>query len=286
MSSILNSFMDGRKNSKGFMIAEVADNMDTTESYEEGKMIGRLKLSIPGISNEIDKEDLPWAYQMTQTGSGTHDGVGAFRVPAIGTKVICMKIDDQYGWVVLGELNTTKHLLNDYNEDYPETWGMRDKTGNKSVINMVKNYAQFTHMSGTNALIEESGDTTLTVVDNLMVYVTNYGIHTYGEYYTKAVGEYYTKAVGEYYSKTVGDYYTKNVASWGSETYGDTLAITSGGTMTLTAPLIILNGNVIVNGWVHASDDVTAGPVSLMFHTHIMPFIKSGPVSRPTEPPL
>ena len=269
MSSTLNSFMDGRKNSKGFMIAEVADNMDTTESYTEGKMIGRLKLSIPGISNEIDKEDLPWAYQLSQTGSGTHDGVGAFRVPAIGTKVICMKIDDQYGWVVLGELNTTKHTTVDYEEDYPETWGMRDKTGNKSVINMVKNYAQFTHSSGTNVLVEESGDTTCTIVDDLMVYVTGHGEFTYGEWMTESVGE----------------YFQRDVATTGVENYGSTLDITSGGTMTLTAPLIILNGNVIVNGWVHASGDVTAGPISLMTHTHIVPMVDTGYTMRDSLPP-
>ena len=254
MSSKLNSFIDGRKHDKGFMIAEVADNLDMTEAYAEGKMIGRLKLSIPGISNELDKEDMPWAYQLTQVGSGTHDGVGAFRVPAIGTKVVCMKIDDQYGWIVLGELNTTLHTLEDYAEDYPETWGMRDKTGNKSVINMAQEYAQFTHSSGTNILCIHCGGVTETIV----------GFH----------------------EETTAKWWNKAVAEYGNETYGEYFHLTAADEITLKAPNIYLDGNVTVYGWVHADLDVVAGTVSLQKHTHPVPHVDLGPSTTISRPPI
>ena len=58
--------MDSRKDSKGFMIAEIAENLDTPEAYDTGKLIGRVRLKIPGICDEFDKEVLPWAYQNQQ----------------------------------------------------------------------------------------------------------------------------------------------------------------------------------------------------------------------------
>ncbi len=280
--SLLDSFMDGRKDNKSFMVAEIAENLDTPDAYETGKLIGRVRLHIPGICDEIAKEELPWAYQMTPVGSGTHEGVGSFRVPAVGTKVICQKLDNHYGWVVLGELNTINHNLEDYHDDYPETWGMRDKTGNKSVINMFKKFAHFTHSSGTNILIEDDGDTTATVVKDLKILVTGFGYHKYeGEYLwdevlgynMKNVTGYSEKHVAEYGIETYGEDWTKKVWGKGYEWYGGSysmkvdstyalnvsgvgvmnfgqnlyisapnITLTATGTITLNAPLVNVNG--------------------------------------------
>ena len=291
MANVLNSFMDSRKDSKGFMIAEVAENLDTPEAYETGKLIGRVKLKIPGVSDEMGKEVLPWAYHMTPVGSGTHDGVGAFRVPAIGTKVICKKLDNHYGWVVLGELNTTKHNLGDYEEDYPETWGMRDKTGNKSVINMFKKYAQFTHSSGTNILIEFDGDTTCTVVKDLETLVTGYGLNKYGEYLKEDIGDFYQKTVAGYGYESYGTDHIIAADGFGWCQYGDTYHLEAGstglmkfgGNLTIDTTTIYLNANVVVNGWVHATGDVKADDISLQYHRHDVKMIKGGLSTRVSQ---
>lgn len=293
MSDVLNSFMDGRKNSKGFMIAEVADNMDTTDSYENGKMIGRVKLKIPGISDEIDTKDLPWAYQMSSVGSGTHDGVGSFKIPAVGTKVICMKLDNHYGWVVLGELNTTKHKLDDYHEDYPETWGMRDKSGNKSVINMFKQFAHFTHSSGSNILIESDGDVTATVTKDIEGYISGYGSWNYGKYLKEDIGDFYQKTVAGYGYEKYGTDYIHAAGGFGWFEFGGKYNLSADGigtmkfgtSLSVSTTTIYLDANVVVNGWVHSSDDMVAGIISLQHHRHTVPWIKGGISSRITTQP-
>ena len=172
MARQLDSFVDSSGASSGIIIATIADNLDDPKKYKEtGKMIGRVKLSITGVSDEIakdNKKDLPWAYVMSPIGSGTHDGVGGFQVPAIGTQVVCMKLNTQNGYIVIGELNSTKHKLTDYNKDYPETYGSRDKKGNKTVTNM-KTGDSFQQQAGGTWLNINKKSTDVSIEGHLVV---------------------------------------------------------------------------------------------------------------------
>lgn len=83
-----------------------------------------------------------------------------------------------------------------------------------------------------------------------------------------------TTDTGGYLSATIALDADMNVGGNLTVDVEGTTHLTSGGTTTITAPLIVLDGNVVVNGTVSASGDITSDSVSLQ--THIHTGVKSG----------
>lgn len=215
----IRDFLENRQFERDYVIGVVKDNKDMPEGLPghipEGTAkkrptygVGRLKVAIPGLSDEIDPEDLPWINTLSALGSGTSAGVGKFIVPAEGSKVILKKIgEDEYDWAVVGEVNSTKDETTDYDENYPETWGFRDKTGTKTIINMKTEISHLEHCSGSYLEIIKSGSVEAEIVDDLTVHVKDNTEFKLDGWVKETIGEYFEQEVAETYKETVkGDF--------------------------------------------------------------------------------
>lgn len=334
----------------GELIGKVTDNKDMPKGlpgyvpptsdgapvHNDGKRptlgLGRLKIEIPGLTDEIPDLDKTWYNVKSRLGTGNGAGVGGFVIPAVGSFVTLEKVGlGEYDYIVTGEYNSTQQQTADYNENYPETWGARDKTGTKSVINMKTHRAFFQHVSKTSAEIIKSGTTNIEIKDDLNVHVNDNTTDEYDGWHDETIGEYRMTDIGQYVDETVGTYfdglygttYTETVGGLFTGTYnsgftemvtgnyagqvtgmstynvtgamsmiaegvvnvmgGPFINVLSAGAINnvastiinMTTPLVKINGNLFVTGYI-----VALGPISVpgtSLGTHVHPGVKPGP---------
>ena len=70
----------------------------------------------------IPAEDLPYCFLKSSRTTGTGKGI-AYQIPAVGTKVVMERVNDDYGWMITGEIMSTKHGLARYHKDWPNSYG-------------------------------------------------------------------------------------------------------------------------------------------------------------------
>lgn len=124
--------------------------------------LGRIKVRINELHPQtLDDENLPWVESWSFLSNANSQG--NIRIPDIGTKCrILFPSDDLYSGVYITSLpNISNELL----EDYPNSYGMIDRSGNLLLINTNKDTCTFYHVSGTNLNIDGAGRTKIQIAN-------------------------------------------------------------------------------------------------------------------------
>lgn len=146
------------------------DQMDpTTMSYlgyvednKDPEKLGRVKVRVAPYS-DLKREDLPWASPMLGS-CGNTASAGGLNVPELGSQVrVTFPSRDftapYYSGAELNEVSKTTF----FDDDYPDTYGYKDSTGNFVKVNKARGTAQFQHSSSANLQIAPSGSMKVTL---------------------------------------------------------------------------------------------------------------------------
>lgn len=182
---------------------QVVDNADP-------KVLGRVKVEIPGLTQGIDKEYLPWYSVLQPAGLGGSSYTTQYAVPQVNTTVaVEFPTEDIYAGIVTGVLITRvttaddkmnlsvdyihptssenhfttnwdksssstpnqKHYSPDMTEDYPFSHGWVSNAMTWFKENMMKRTLEFVHNSYTKLKIFGTGDTIVHVTGNMKLVV-------------------------------------------------------------------------------------------------------------------
>ena len=182
----------------------------TVVHNEDQKVLGRVKVEIPGLTLGLSKKHLPYYTVMQPPGLGASMYTSNFAVPQLNTSVMVMfPSDDIHNGIVVGALNnrtnmpfdqlnlaadyvhpkssktsattnwdnvddTTpgqKHFSPDMAEDYPGCHGWVDNALNWFKVNMFKRTVEFVTNSFTKFKIYGNGDTVAHITGNLKLVV-------------------------------------------------------------------------------------------------------------------
>lgn len=124
---------------------------------------GRIKVKIDNLyPTDISNENIPWS--MPLNFKGGVNSQGNVNIPDIGSSALVVFLsDDMYSSIYLSSLPNIKdeELL----EDYPNTYGQLDRSGNLFLINTEKDIVKFYHVSGTNFTIDGKGRTKVQITN-------------------------------------------------------------------------------------------------------------------------
>lgn len=220
---------------QAMIVGKVIDNVDPMKQ-------GRCKIEIPSFTKGIDKEILPWMHQLFPVGTGTTTGIPTFKIPEIGTQVVCIFPDkDIYSGFYMGELIYAEHKLEELLSDYPETYGFIDKIKNKYWVNMKKKTVDIHHHTGTHLHVDDKGTMTLDGVMDLNINIDrDTTIHIKRDRKENVDGNYTLTVKGTAMIDVTGDATIKTAGNMVVKS-GGTMDLTAGGAMTLKAPVIKLN---------------------------------------------
>ena len=220
INKLFKVFKDLKNFTSGFYIGEVVDNNDPLK-------IGRIKVKIENLNDKIEKENLPWTFQIFPIGTGENKkSVSTTIVPGIGTKVIVIfPTNDVYTSFYIGELLYKDYDFSELKEDYPETYGFQNKIGDKWYVNMKQETVDIFHHSKTKMHIRKDGTVDITGVKDININISgNANINVNKNANVNVNGNVTTK---------IGGNWKVNV--------GGTTDIISSGNMTLKAPILDLN---------------------------------------------
>jgi len=114
----------------------VVDNSDPLQ-------IGRLKIRIEelfGTGDEIPDSALPWAIKCSSPSFGGGSNISGFSVPEVGSKLLVKFLrGDIYSPMYVGRLSDASNKITGQEVDYPNTYILKDKKGNKVAVNMTQN---------------------------------------------------------------------------------------------------------------------------------------------------
>lgn len=121
------------------------------------KKLGRVKVTITGLL-EDSIEMLPWVAPLNPFGLGGSNNGSSFSVPEIGSELIVIfPYEEIYFPFYIGYWQSSATHQTDFDEDYPETYGFKDNTGNILKINKDQQYAEIEHSSGAKIKIDNEG---------------------------------------------------------------------------------------------------------------------------------
>ncbi|QIG71813.1 putative baseplate hub subunit and tail lysozyme protein [Rhizobium phage RHph_TM40] len=128
----------------------------TVVDNKDPKKLGRVKVTIDGIYKG-NTEDLPWVYPNQPTFQGGSGKGSQFSVPVIGSHLsVTFPHGNVYQPFYSGHWQSEKESTGDFDEDYPESYGWRDTSGNVYRQNKKKGTAEYIHM----ATEEDEGSST------------------------------------------------------------------------------------------------------------------------------
>ena len=117
---------------------------------EDPKKLGRIKVMIQGIWDEVPVNKLPWCYPVNPYGLGGDEDVSWFSVPEVGNEVVVwFPYLDPHLPYYIGYLQSTKTHQPDFDVNYPEMYGWVDSKGNKFIVDKQEDYILFKHHSGS-----------------------------------------------------------------------------------------------------------------------------------------
>lgn len=158
--------------------AEKIDNLKrwhraVVKKNDDPKCLGRIKVYIKGLLEEVDDlEKQPWVFPLAEAGLGADIESSGFVVPELESEVVVVfPFGDIYYPVYIGRWRTEPTLEEEYQTDYPETYGWRDKTGNVLIVNKEQETIEFTHSSGIHLLLTKEGTCDLYVPQDILVQV-------------------------------------------------------------------------------------------------------------------
>lgn len=133
----------------------------------------RIKVRVDGIM-EGDKDDLPWIFPQTSSLLGAKSDGGLFIIPEIDSEVILYwpNKDDIYHCYYYATHPSKKTIANsNFLEDYPETYGFTDKTGQYIRVNKKKNYVEFKRPDSSWFQLDGDGNLHINIPGDVIINV-------------------------------------------------------------------------------------------------------------------
>lgn len=126
------------------------------EENDDPERLGRVKVSI-SVFEGCTTEELPWACPILAP-CGNVSNAGGLNVPEIGSQVrVFFPTKDitapYYMGAELNNLNKTTF----FDDDYPETYGYKDSTGNFIKVNKAQGTIHMQHRSSSNIKVAPDG---------------------------------------------------------------------------------------------------------------------------------
>ena len=126
------------------------------EDNNDPEKLGRLRVRISPYM-DFEPEDVPWACPTLGT-HGNNPEAGGINIPEVGSQVrVYFPSHDltapYYMGAELNELNRTTF----FDEDYPNTYGYKDSTGNFIKVNKAKKTIHLQHSSTSNMRVAPDG---------------------------------------------------------------------------------------------------------------------------------
>ena len=211
------------------------DYLGMVEDNNDPEKLGRIRVRISPYMDFERTEDLPWACPILGS-CGNSASSGGLNIPEIGSQVrVFFPSHDltapYYRGAELNEFNRTTF----FDDNYPNTYGYKDSTGNFYKIDKANKTVQFQHSSSSNLRIAPDG--------SMQVALSN--------------GAYFTFSNSNAFEISIGTVNIKGMPN------GD-LIITSNNNVNVKAENIVVNcpevsfsGNVSVGNGV--TDDFPAG---------------------------
>jgi hypothetical protein len=195
---IPNNFIDFYGDQTRWFFGEVVNVKD------DPKKLGRVKVRVFGVYDDIKDEDLPWAQIVVPVTTGVHEGKGQYLGILVGTQVFGMFLDGQNSQLPMvigtvpkvidtGEVDSDKNpiLKSDANPkaeaNYPQNKVYETETGHykeydDSGTGRIKEYHQKgTYYEMTDDGIEIWGETKVTIHGTAEVNVTAPVINVSGD---------------------------------------------------------------------------------------------------------
>jgi len=140
----------------GMYRGKVLDNLDPDE-------LGRLKIQVLGVFDEIESEDIPWAIPAYPIFSGSGDGYGYFAIPEIDSFVwVFFEVGNIYQPVYFAEAPSAIHgIPSEAATNYPYTKVIKTKNGIVFYIDDLTQDIKLTQPSGTSLQISPDGSVTI-----------------------------------------------------------------------------------------------------------------------------
>lgn len=131
----------------------VVDNADPL-------LLGRVKASIEGLlPDDVSNDVLPWIHPAATSGFGGRTDDGSFVVPEIAAEIL---VEFPYGTIYFpfykGFWQSATTHPGAFNEDYPDSYGFTDPTGNVFRINKARQEAEAILSSGVSASVDADGN--------------------------------------------------------------------------------------------------------------------------------
>ena len=216
--------------------AVVVDNQDPQKLH-------RVKIRIQeihGTEQEIPNDHLPWAIHFRPTFLGGGPNLSQASIPRIGTEVQIVHIKgDIYQPAYMFEMANDSNRMDQLEEDYPQSYVLRDSDGNYWHVNMEQNKLNVL-FNGTE-LCEITQDRETTIGQNQLLSI--------GNNKTDEITNDEVREIGNNKTETVDNFATYNATKFTINTSGDTIInasgnvnVTASGEATVDAPLIKLNG--------------------------------------------
>lgn len=150
-------------------------------SNNDPKKLGRVKATVKGVYEETDINKLPWILPKMSAGLGGGNTSSSFFVPEVGNELIIeFPYDDVYFPVFTGYWESSVVHKTLFDENYPETYGFQDSTGNHIKINKTLKTAEIKHSSGVTITIDQNGKLVINTQENQEINIINDKIETVG----------------------------------------------------------------------------------------------------------
>lgn len=186
--------------------------------------LGRVKCTVQGIF-EGDTANLPWITPQRSDSLGGNADSGVYAIPEIGSYLeIKFPTEDVYSPFYYGYWEDANTHQSEFDTDYPDTYGFKDSTGTKVVINKKQKTFDFEHASGVKMSVDGDGNLTMTIPKDFGISTENLNLEANADAKIDAGGNAEITAGGDV--KAEGDG-TGSFKGTGGTTVGDASSATS-----------------------------------------------------------
>lgn len=135
---------------------------------EDPKKLGRVKCSIEGMFDGIDKESLPWISSWCPSGLGGGVNLSFFAVPNEGSElVIEFPYKNPYAPFYTGYWQSEKTHQTLFDTNYPRRYGWIDELDNYWFVDREEEHIKLHHSSGTRVEIFKDGNVEVETMDKV-----------------------------------------------------------------------------------------------------------------------
>ena len=235
------------------------------EDNNDPLKLGRIRVRTD-LYEDIDVEQLPWAYPTPNFFLGNSKNAISWSVPEVGSQVkVYYPTHDKtapfYKGMEFNELNKCTF----FDVDYPNTYGFKDSRGNFWIVNKKTDITQYQHSSGTNIVINKDGEYTITTPES----TSSFNVDSLGNVKLKALSlevdivknvKVNATSINETASNSINVTATEDIVSKAANI--NNIAVTE---ITSTAPKIVetattvaITGNTTITGLVTCVGSLTS----------------------------